>query len=164
MRNSKHTLSVATRRANVVAIIILSIAAPQMSAPPKRPDFSGRWELDSAKSQLRPTKWNNLALTVEHQEPKVKIVVTLKYPQGPDYSYQIRLTTDGKPSSVDMGKNTRVYRSAWFGAKLVIKWNEDGERTETWTLSEDRRTLTITGSSKLTAGGMENWKYVMERK
>lgn len=146
-----------------IALVLLLFAAPQIAAQ-KKPDFSGGWELVPAKSELRPTKWNNLALAVEHHEPALRIVVTLKYPQGPDYSYQIPLSTGGKPASVDMGRNTRVYRSAWLGAKLVIKWNEDGDRTETWTLSEDGRTLTIIGSAKLASGGAESWKYEMVRK
>ncbi|HKQ78778.1 MAG TPA: hypothetical protein VJ810_34085, partial [Blastocatellia bacterium] len=91
-------------------------------------------------------------------------IATLKYPQGPDYSYQIPLTTDGAQAAVDMGKNTRVYRADWLNAKLVIKWNEEGERTETWTLSQDGRTLTIIGSAKLASGGAESWKYVMVKK
>src|SRR5262245_28229910 len=119
--------------------MLMSLIVTSQTAAQKKPDFSGRWELDAAKSQLRPTKWNNLALAVEHQEPNLKIIVTLKYPQGPDYSYQIPLTTDGAQASVDMGKNTRVYRANWLNAKLVIKWNEEGERTETWTLSQDGR-------------------------
>jgi len=146
-----------------IAILPLLIAASLLAAP-KRPNFSGDWEMDTVKSQLRPTKWNGLALAVEHKEPKLNIKVTLKYPQGSDYSYQIPLTTDGKQSSVDMGKNVRVYRANWLSPKLVIKWNEDGARTETWTLSQDGKTLTIVGSAKLTNGGTERWKYVMVKK
>ena len=153
----------ARRRAAVLAVVIFLISSSPTAAQ-KRPALSGRWELNTAQSQLRPTKWNNLALSVEHQEPRITIVVTLKYPQGPDYSYQIPLTTDGRPASVDMVKNIRVYRSRWIGSKLSIKWNEDGDRTEVWSVSNDAKMLTITGSAKLTNGGTESWKYVMERK
>jgi len=170
MRESKHDLSPAgaalwpvIRRAVEIAVLAPLIAAA-LAAAPKKPDFSGNWEMDAAKSQLRPTKWNSLALAVEHREPKLKINVTLKYPQGSDYSYQIPLTTDGQPASVDMGKNTRAYRAKWLGSKLMLKWNEDGERTETWTLARDGKTLTIIGSAKLTNGGSERWKYALVKK
>ena len=170
MRIAKHNLSpncatqrTVIRRAFGIAILPLLIAA-SLPAAPKKPNFSGDWEMDTMKSQLRLTKWNSLALTVEHQEPKLNIKVTLKYPQGSDYSYQIPLTTDGKQASVDMGKNVRVYRANWLGAKLVIKWNEDGARTETWTLAQDGKTLTIIGSAKLTSGEAERWNYVMFKK
>jgi len=162
MRNAKRTHVSAGKRTLAIAAAVLSIAASHYAGT-KKGDFSGRWELDTTKSQLRPTKWNNLALTVAHKEPRLEIAVTLKYPQGPDYSYRVPLTTDGKPASVDMGKNTRIYRSTWLGAKLVIRWNEDGDRTETWTLSPDGRNLTIVGSGKLSNGGTESWKYVMVR-
>jgi len=170
MRKVKHNLSpndaarrTVVRRAFGIAILPLLIAA-SLPAAPKRPNFSGAWEMDTVKSQLRPTKWNSLALAVEHQEPNLNIKVTLKYPQGSGYLYQIPLTTDGKEASVDMGKNVRVYRANWLGAKLVIKWNEDGARTETWSLAQDGKTLTIAGSAKLTGGGAEQWKYVMNKK
>lgn len=145
-------------------ITLMLMVATSLLAAQKKPDFSGRWELDAAKSQLRPTKWNSLAMVIEHQEPKLKINMILKYPQGPDYTYQIPLTTNGSEASVDMGKNGRVYRANWVGANLVLKWNEDGERKETWTLSQDGRTLTIVGSAKLTDGKSETWKYVMVKK
>lgn len=163
MSKSNPALSPDGRRAIGIAVLMSLIAASNMAAQ-KKPDFSGRWELDGANSQLRPTKWNNLALAIEHSEPGMKIKVTLKYPQGPDYSYQIPLATDGRQVSVDMGKNTRIYRASWRGAKLIINWNEEGERTETWTLSQDGKMLTIIGSANLTNGGAESWKYVMERK
>ena len=170
MREAKHNLSLngsarklVIRRAFEVAILTLVIAV-SLSAAPKRPNFSGNWELDTAKSQMRPTKWNSLGLAVEHQEPKLKVNVTLKYPDGGDYRYLIPLTTDGQPASVDMGKNVRVYRANWLGAKLELKWNEEGQRTETWSLSQDGKTLTIIGSAKLTNGGSERWKYVLIKK
>ena len=170
MRESKRNLSPngatlcpAIRRSFEIAFMALLIAA-SLTAAPKRPNFTGNWEMEAAKSQLRPTKWNSLALAVEHQEPKLKINVKLIYPRGPDYSYQIPLTTDGKPASVDMGKNVRAYRANWLGPKLTLKWNEDGERTETWSLSNGGMTLTIIGSAKLANGGSERWKYVMAKK
>src|SRR5438046_1883984 len=110
--------------------LMLMIASSMLGAP-KKPDFSGRWELDAAKSQLRPTKWNSLVMVIEHQEPKLKIKISLKYPQGPDYTDQIPLTTDGSAAPVDMGKQARVYHATWVGANLVLKWNEEGERKET---------------------------------
>jgi hypothetical protein len=145
-------------------VFLLLLATMSLLAAPKRPNFSGRWELDAAKSQMRPTKWNSLALDVEHQEPKLRIKVTLKYPDGGEYPYQIPLSTDGQPASVDMGKNVRVYRANWRAPQLALKWNEDGERTESWTLAPDGKTLTIIGSAKLTNGGVERWKYVLVKK
>lgn len=170
MHTSDHTLSLSVldqgRQINrwVGTIILMLMVATSLLAAQKKPNFSGRWELDATKSQLRPTKWNDLAMVIEHQEPKLSINMSLKYPQGPDYTYQIPLTTNGSEATVDMGKNTRSYRATWVGANLALKWNEDGERKETWTLSQDGRTLMIVGSAKLTDGKSETWKYVMVKK
>lgn len=146
-----------------ISALMLILAASLLAAQ-KKPVFSGHWELDAAKSQLRPTKWNSLAMVIEHREPKLNIKMILKYPQGSDYTYQIPLTTNGSEAAVDMGKNVRAYRATWVGAQLALKWNEDGERKETWVLSQDGRTLTIIGSAKLADGKAETWKYVMVKK
>src|SRR5262245_47891689 len=46
----------------IVITLLLVVSVASVFAAPKRPNFSGNWELDAAKSQMRPTKWNSLAL------------------------------------------------------------------------------------------------------
>lgn len=154
----------ATIRRTIHLAILIVIAAGSLMATQNRPKLSGRWELDPARSVLRPTKWNNLAIVIDHQEPRLNINMILKYAQGPDYTYNIPLNTSSHPVSVTMAKTSRSYRANWVGTKLVVKWNEEGARTETWSLSPDGTTLTIVGSARLSNGGSENWKYVMVKR
>ena len=153
------------RRAVAIVILMLSMTAV-LFGELKKPDFSGRWELDPAKSQLRPmTKWDNLVLAVEHQEPRLNISMTTKYSDGADFTRRLPLTTDGKEVSMDSkGKGPRIYRASWAGVRLVIKWNEGGATTETWILSPDAKTMTINGSTTSADGKSETWKYVMVKK
>ena len=153
------------RRAASIAILMLSTTVPLICAP-KTPDFSGRWELDPANSQLPPmTKWDSLVLAIEHQDPRLNIRMTTKYSDGGDFTRQLPLTTDGKEVSMDSkGNRPRIYRATWVGARLTIKWNERGESTETWTLSPDGKTMTILGSTSPVDGKSETWKYVMVKK
>ena len=147
-----------------IGIIIAILMAAVSVAGQTKPDLSGRWELNAAQSHMRETKWNAIGFVIEHREPKLNIKIAQKYPQGSDYVYDLPLTTDGKAVSIDMGKNVRVYQAAWTGTQITLKWSEDGQRTETWSLSPDGRTLTVLGSAKLTDGTAETWKYVMTKK
>jgi hypothetical protein len=146
-----------------VAILLLLLVT--LTAAQKKPNFSGRWELDPAKSQLRPlTKWNHLALVVEHQEPKLNVNMTTKFANGDANTSELPLTTDGREVALETGKVSRLYRTNWVGAKLVVKWDQGGERSETWALSPDGKTLTIDCAAKPANGPAQSWKHVLIKK
>jgi len=147
-------------------IILMLLTATSLMGAPKKPDFSGRWELDQTRSQLRHmTKWDSLVLAIEHQDPRLNISMTTKYSDGSDFTRLLPLTTDGKDVSMDgKGKSPRIYRASWSGARLIVRWNEGAGITETWILSPDGKTMTIAGSSSAADGKPESWKYVMMKK
>jgi hypothetical protein len=166
--NSSIWLSGGAPRLNLergIGVAILLLLLVSLTAAQKKPNFSGRWEMDTAKSQLRPlTKWNHLSLAVEHQEPKLIVNMTTRYADGGESTTQLPLTTDGREVALDVTKGSRIYRTNWVGAKLVIKWDQGGERSETWTLSPDGKTLTIDCSAKPANGPEQNWKHVLNKK
>jgi hypothetical protein len=130
-----------------IAVTLLLFAAPGVLAQ-KKPNFSGHWELNKTKSSS--TRMENRVMVIEHRDPQIKVNLTEKYPNGEQVWNPLQLTTDGKKgfyTQVD-GKSEQNFQVAWEGAKLVIKWNQDreptGRKTETWTLSPNGKTLTIT--------------------
>jgi hypothetical protein len=163
-----------------IAAMILLVTAPVIAQ--KKPNFSGTWELDKAKSQLRPqSQLEHLVMVIEHQEPKLKVNATERHPQPiGERNYVLQLTIDGSEISNVLGQGTipQSSRTSWEAAKLVTKWNQASEstpisgsqrgrglpRTETWTLAEDGETLTITGSAQRGDGQPSTWKYVMAKK
>jgi hypothetical protein len=175
MRRAKNTLSLnnqarqSSLKRTLGIVLVMLIAAASLLAAQHRPNFSGRWELDTAKSQLRPnTKWDHLVLLIEHQEPKLNLKMTTKYSDGHEETRQLPLLTDGSAVSEGGGaKGARIHRANWAGAKLVLKMevpNQVGGRTETWELAPDGKTLTIRGSVKLDDGTTETWKHVLSKK
>lgn len=163
----------------IAATILL--AASSVAAQ-KKPNFSGTWEMDKAKSQLRlQSQLEHLVMVIEHQEPKLKVTVTEKHaPPTGERNYVLQLTADGSEISSTLGQGTipQSSRTSWEAAKLVTKWNQANEstpmsgpqrgrglpKTETWTLAEDGKTLTITGSAQRGDGQPSTWKYVMVKK
>jgi hypothetical protein len=155
--NNRLTAKKESRKARVIgiAVTLLLFAAPAVFAQ-KKPNFSGRWELNKTKSP--PSRMENRVMVIEHRDPQIKVNLMEKYPDGERTWNPLQLTTDGKKgfyTQVD-GKSEQNFQAAWEGAKLVIKWNQDreptGRKTETWTLSPDGKTLTI-NLSRLTPEG-----------
>lgn len=136
-----------TKRIILAAAILLVTATATFAQ--KTSNFSGRWELNKAKSS--PVgQMQNRVLVIEHNDPNLKVNRTETYADGERVSNPLTLTTDGKLGYYTQfgGKNRQNFQASWEGAKLVIKWNQDrgpaGQETETWTLSANGKTLTIT--------------------
>lgn len=133
-------------RALGIAAALLLLAGSSASAQ-RKPDFSGRWELNKTKSS--PSRMENRIMVIEHRDPQIKVSITEKNPNGELVWNPMQLTTDGKKglyTQVD-GKSEQNFQAIWEGAKLIIKWNQDrepsGRKTEAWMLSPNGKTLTI---------------------
>ena len=139
-----------TKQAKRTALAFtILLAATTATFAQQKPNFSGRWELNKAKSS--PVgQMQNRVLVIEHNDPAIKVNRTETYADGERVSNPLNLTTDGKLGYYTQfgGKNRQNFQASWEGVKLVIKWNQDrgptGQETETWTLSPNGKTLTIT--------------------
>ncbi len=147
----------------VRGVLTCWIAATIVSAAPAaadKPNFSGTWLVDQARSTSQTTPRPNAdpkaplppppppppppgktspPHIVTHNDP----VLTIQ--EGPG-SYTLRLTTDGK-ENVNRQSNDRTHRSTsrWEGDKLVTQWTleDNGERLAQGT---DTRSLTENGA------------------
>ena len=124
----------------VAAFMALALAAGPAAAADK-PDFSGKWVLDVAKSDFGmlpgPDSQTN---NIDHKEPKIKVAMTVKTAQG-ERSSERNLTTDGEENTNTAGPLTSKSRSKWDGNRLVTDAklqtpNGDVELKETWELGE----------------------------
>lgn len=113
-----------------------------------KPDFSGLWSIDLAKSDfgMMPPP-EKLERTIDHKDPDLKIKTVQAGPRGERTTEQ-KLTTDGKEAAVQvMGRDAKSTAS-WKGGKLNVKTKLEFNgaeilQSETWSLSEDGKTLTI---------------------
>ena len=139
-----------------IAAIVVSAAL----AAAGKPDFSGTWLVDQARSTSHPTERPNAdpnaplppppppppppgktspPYIVTHQDPLLTIQ------EGPA-SYTLRLSTDGK-ENVNRQSNDRTHRSTtrWEGDKLVTQWTLE-DNGETLAQGTDTRSLSENGA------------------
>lgn len=140
-------------------LAILTVALPLAAAP----NFSGSWMLNIAKSQYGQFPAPEVMLrTVEMQGAQLSMKTYQKGAQG-EVTSELKYTTDGKPSV--NGANTGS--AAWYGDTLVIESSREAQgarltQRDSWTLSVDGKTLTVTTKVKLPNGEFDV-KQVFEK-
>ncbi|MGO9255703.1 MAG: hypothetical protein ACLQU1_05305 [Bryobacteraceae bacterium] len=125
----------------LLAISLLATAAalwPQDS----KPNLSGRWVMNAAKSTGRNPK--TCEETIDHKEPALTITTVSEDPRGQSKSF-LKLTTDGRDSVNEVNGNEFHSKSHWEAAKLVTVVTGDRglTMTEVRSLSADGKTQTV---------------------
>jgi hypothetical protein len=154
-----------TRR--LISITFL-IALPLMSVfAQQKPDFSGTWKLNVAKSDFGmlggPTSRTDI---IVHKDPSLSNSVTADSAQGKQ-QYTVSFTTDGKEAVNKMGEREIKSTLKWVGSNLVISskfvYNEMDVTSEaTWVLSPDGKTLTVS-THFISSMGEADQKSVYEK-
>jgi hypothetical protein len=134
----------------------------------EKPDFSGEWTLNAAKSDFGPFPApEKMVRKVEHKDPDLKIATTLAN-QGGERTQDASYKTDGSES---------VNKSGQGEARSIVKWEANDltiatrremqgmtiEQNEKWTLSENGKVLIVNGVIKSPQGELI-LKLVMDRK
>lgn len=128
-------------------ILLLAIPVAMLVAADK-PDYSGHWVIDLAKSDFGmippPEKMER---DIDHKDPQMQIKSMQKSERG-EFTTESKYTTDGKEATVQMrGRDAKVI-AKWAVGKLEVNTKSEFNGTEitqneTWTLSSDGKTLTI---------------------
>lgn len=142
-----------------VPVLICFIAAPAWAQDAK-PNFTGTWILDVARSDNQSPAPESVVHVIDHKEPTIKITTRVKYQAG-DSTDTLNLTTDGREISDTMhGMGTqrgRKLTAKWDDRRLLtsMKFDAQGptmEINDSWALSEDGRVLTLVRVGKTTQG------------
>jgi hypothetical protein len=107
-------------RTHVAVVFSLSLLALAAQAQDK-PNFSGEWVLNKAKSTLimRLADIEKGVVRIEHHEPVFKFHRTFTK-NGKDDSYSYELTTDGKEVVSEEGNRKLYSRLYWEDSALVF--------------------------------------------
>jgi hypothetical protein len=146
------------------SLVFLSAFMPKPAAT----DFSGKWKLNEAKSELG--QFANFATrlieTVQNAE-SISISRTAPSFDGNDVTTKEQLTFDGKEAeSPFIADSKKKSIAAWSPDAKMLKitysftLSFDGQSneikgTEAWTLSDDGKTLTVKGKSSSSFGDLE---------
>jgi hypothetical protein len=142
----------------LISLSVLIFALPLVSVlAQQKPDYSGTWKLNVAKSEFGafpgPTSRTDV---IAQKEPVITSNVTTDGSQG-KLAYTANYSTDGKETTNSIGEFVSKSTARWDGDKLIInsklKINDaDIEVVATWVLAADGKTLTL--SSHISAGAM----------
>ena len=144
-------------RKTLLVCAAIFVATCLWAAQESKPNFSGKWELDVAKSEFGALPGpSSRTDVIDHQEPKVKITVTVKGPQG-ERTFERNYTTDGKENTNTQFNMEVKSKTHWEGKVLVteLKLEIQGnplEIKEQWELSEDGKVLVIKRDLKSSQG------------
>src|SRR5438876_12143671 len=100
--------------------VVLAVGALLAVGQDKAPDLTGKWKLDTAKSDfgmLPPIE--SQTNTIDYKDPKLKIATTVKGAQG-ERSFESNYTTDGKENTNQQGPRDIKTTASWAGKKLVM--------------------------------------------
>ncbi len=148
------------RRTLLAAVAVFVFTAGVSRAWAAKPDFSGTWKLNSAKSDFgpipAPDKWER---KVTHQDPSLKYTTTQAGQQG-EMTTDTAFTTDGKETTNKMFGQDMKGAAKWDGDNLRIdqKGEFQGNEisiAETWALSPDGKVLTISRKINSPQGELE---------
>lgn len=142
----------------LLAVLVSASALAQNTTP----NFTGKWNLDVAKSDFGPMPPpESVVHLIEHREPNIKIVTTQKSAQGETTNERV-LTTDGKENMNKMrmgpdGEQQVTSTSKWNGKALATSFKISAQGAEfdindSWTLSEDGKVLTVVRAIRAAQG------------
>ncbi len=133
------------------AVVPPASAAPAVIAPAAsgaKPNYSGTWKLDTAKSDFGPLPPPDSETDViDHKEPTVVINVDAATAQGPQ-KYTLNTTTDNVESAIKMGPRDAKIKTTWEAGNIAstvkLTFNDqDVSMKRVYVLSPDGKTLTV---------------------
>jgi hypothetical protein len=137
-----------------LATLLVTGAARAQDA---KPNFTGTWTMDAAKSDFGPMPPpDSIVVVIDHKEPNIKMTTTQKSAMG-DLNNDRTLTTDGKENinkiRTPAGDTDLKSTSKWDGRKLttsasMVIQGMAAQFDDVWELSADGKLLTITRDIK----------------
>jgi hypothetical protein len=132
---------------NKSSLLLVLLLAGALAAQDK-PNFSGNWKLDLAKSDFgafpAPEK---ASLKVDHQDPKLNVVSSATSDMG-DQNVDLKLMTDGTETTNEVMGMPVKSKGKWDGRAVILESkftmdSGDVAIVDRWTLSDDGKTLTL---------------------
>src|SRR5258708_31008799 len=102
-----------------LALLLPSLVSAQPSAQIKRPDFTGRWVINTARSNYgRMPSPKSYVEVIQHKEPSLTISTTSEDQRGESKTF-MKLTTDDRENLNEINGNEFRSKSHWDAGKLV---------------------------------------------
>ncbi|MGA2600365.1 MAG: hypothetical protein ABSH09_25650 [Bryobacteraceae bacterium] len=114
---------------------------PAVAQENAKPDLTGTWQLDAAKSEMPLNKLAGLTMQISEKDGKISIDEDEKLAAGKERKITYTCTTDGKECEVP---ETKAKASFWYNGPMLVSME-----TEHNGASVIRRRLKLSPDSKL---------------
>lgn len=148
--------------AALAAFFVFGLAAAE------KPNFSGVWKLNNAKSDFGPMPGgpDKFERTIDHKDPNLKMTTVQAF-QGQERSNDVEYVIDGKEKTIETPAGPVKVTPVWKGETLEITVSRDFQgnqikSVETWSLSGDGKTLTVKTDISTPQGDF-SLKFVMDK-
>jgi nuclear transport factor 2 (NTF2) superfamily protein len=101
------------------AVLWLVLTTAPTGAGPAKPDLSGTWEFDAAKSRLEMPAPEKSTFWIEHRDGRFKLARTHVWGERWD-TFSLEVTTDGQEFYKKIGDAESWIRASWEGEELVL--------------------------------------------
>ena len=137
------------KRILIAALAILTVVAGAAAAEKPnasdKPNYSGEWKMNPATSNFGqfPAP-NSIVRKIEHADPMLSIVEN-QAAGGAESTTARKITTDGKPATLELNGYAAMCSAVWDGKDIVATTNLDSvglKFTDRMSLSADGKTLT----------------------
>lgn len=120
------------------AICVLALC-PFRGAGQDRPNFSGAWQFDASKSDLKSAKISAATWVIQEGDNSIHIT---ENEGGKSKKVELQCTTDGKECQVT-GEKAKA--SFWYNGPMLVEMETKGERVTRYRMkiSEDGKILTV---------------------
>lgn len=150
-----------------IALMAFCVYAANAQEPAK-PNFSGEWHMDAAKSNFGQfTMPATLVRVIVQKDPDLTIDTTERAANG-EHTSRVYYRTDGEETVNHLSSGVGTSHAFWDGDTLVIRTTMKGKNDvyiqmeERWSLSPDGKILTTT-SHIGTSRGSTDLKLVCEK-
>ena len=153
-----------TKRTIAICLMILSCTA--VVCAQNRPDFSGTWKENLEKSTTKSSWLKSYVNKIELQGTNLKVTTTMVGDRG-ERTYDRAYVIGQENKSQDRDGDQFTTNVKWDGNSLVFENTEKEHEAaltskETWTLSDDGKTLTKTIHRSGPRGDSDQ-KYILEK-
>lgn len=143
-------------------LLLVSFAAclALCAAEASKPDFSGNWKMNAARSDFGPLpRPLDYERKIDHNEPIIQMTVRQATAMGEQTINQV-LRTDGKEITNKYPNGEAKTVGKWIGRELQFTTTRqvaggDATTIETWSLSQDGKTLTSVTSMQTPRGAFQ---------
>ena len=141
----------------ILALAVLWGAINQASA---KPNFTGEWKMNSAKSSFAPLPApDRMVREISQHDSHLKIKTT-QFGQDREIVTELAYTTDGVKCKNSIRGQEFTGTARWDGDTLVIESKREVQgmeivQRESWTLSTDGQTLTIANHVQTPQGAFD---------